>query len=251
MQLLRQLQQRDPGEILVTQQKTLRKVIGFAGMLLPVLLYIFLRLDTGYEHVLPSISHYYYTRVCGIFLMIVSLLAIFLIIYKGRDTIDFILSLGAGLGALLLLLFPTHNLSVKDYPDLDRYIVTKLHETSDFRGDFHLVCAALFLLCLACISFFVFTMSDKSKEARGKQKRRRNRVYRTCSVIMVLALAIIFAGFRGWIHTSFYEGNHLTFWMETVAVEAFGFSWLVKAEVILKDRLQLPIVAYTSAAQPI
>jgi hypothetical protein len=175
MQLLKELEQRDPNEILVTQQKTLRKVIGFAGMLLPVMLYLFLLIDTGYRKVLPSISHYYYTRVCGIFLIIVSLLAIFLIIYKGRDTIDFILSTGAGLGALLLLLFPTHNLSIKDYPDLDHYVVTRLHEASDFRGDFHLVCAALFW-CVLPVFHFLYLRNQTSMQKHVADKSEEGTV---------------------------------------------------------------------------
>jgi hypothetical protein len=79
---------------------------------LPVLLYVFLRLDTGYARPLESISHYYFTRVSGIFVIVVSLLAIFLIIYKGNHPVDFILSTLAGACALLLVLFPTSNIDL-------------------------------------------------------------------------------------------------------------------------------------------
>src|SRR5690242_2329856 len=92
-------------------QLTLRKAIGILGMALPPLLYFFLRFDTHLTVPLDSISHYYYTRVCGIFIIIVSMLAVFLIVYKGKDPIDFYLSGAAGVCALLMLLFPTSNLA--------------------------------------------------------------------------------------------------------------------------------------------
>src|SRR6478735_2916006 len=107
MEILKQIDNSDPNEILVTQQITLRKLIGFLGILLPILLYVFLLIDIHYAKPLESISHYYFTRVSGIFVITVSLLAIFLIIYKGKERVDFIFSTLAGISALLLLLFPT------------------------------------------------------------------------------------------------------------------------------------------------
>ena len=54
---------------------------------------------------------------------------------------------------------------------------------------------------------------------------------------MVAALMVIFiGGFLGAIPEDVYDGNSLSFWMEALAVEAFCFSWLVKGEMILKDR---------------
>lgn len=32
-----------------------------------------------------------------------------------------------------------------------------------------------------------------------------------------------------------YQNNRLTFWMETLAVESFGFAWLIKGETMFKD----------------
>jgi hypothetical protein len=55
---------------------------------------------------------------------------------------------------------------------------------------------------------------------------------------MVLALITIVLGLFHVIPDTYYKEHNLTFWMETVAVEAFGLSWLVKAEVILKDKPQ-------------
>src|SRR5690242_193817 len=81
-----------PEEIGLTQQKTLRKLVGVLGMLLPILLGAFLFFVDGHWEPLDSISHYYFTRSNGLFIIIVSLLAIFLMVYKGKDPIDFYIS---------------------------------------------------------------------------------------------------------------------------------------------------------------
>lgn len=67
----------------LTSSHTLRKTIGILVMALPLLFFIFLYFDAGLNQPLESISHYYYTRVSVIFAITVSVLAIFLIIYKG------------------------------------------------------------------------------------------------------------------------------------------------------------------------
>src|SRR5688572_17021438 len=228
MDLLKQIDNSDPNEILVTQQNTLRKLIGFLGILLPVFLYIFLLFDIGYAKPLESISHYYFTRVSGIFVITVSLLAIFLIIYKGKERVDFIFSTIAGLSALLLLLFPTSNINPNS--DCAACVVTTLKQ-SDFRVTFHYIASAIFLLSLV-----VFTKSDKPKPLRTEQKNIRNVFYRILGIVMMAALIIAFLGKYLADSNDPVFGNSLTFWMETVAVECFGLSWLIKAEVFFKDK---------------
>lgn len=219
----------------VTSQQTLRRVIGLLGIMLPVLLYVYLYIATGFNHTKPleSISHYYYTRGNGIFIIIISMMAVFLLIYKGKNRVDFYVSSIAGIFALCVIMFPTDNITTccdsgKEYS----IAFIKEHEG---RIIFHLVSAAIFLLCLAYMSFFLFTKSDQPPTARTKAKHSRNRLYRVCGVIMVLAMLVIFLGFRKVINEDFYDKNHLTFWMESVAVLSFGISWLTKGEMILKD----------------
>lgn len=222
------------NNIWLTSQHSLRKLIGILGICLPLFLFIVVYADSGFNRPLYSISHYYFTRASAIFVVIVSLLAVFLLIYKGAEPIDFYISSIAGLFALLLVLFPTNSIAEK-FPDADRlWSVTVLRE-SKIRVAFHYLSAAIFLGCLSYMSIFLFTRSDKSKENRGRAKRRRNRVFRICGVIMLVAILVILANFLGLISDDAFERYALTFWMECVAVWAFGISWLVKAEVILRD----------------
>ena len=105
---------------------------------------------------------------------------------------------------------------------------------SKFRAGLHYVSAAIFLSCLAGMSLFLFTRSNKSPEKRTPEKRIRNRIYRVCGVIMILAILGILAGVFGWIPDDAFDKYQLVFWFETIAIEAFGLSWLVKGEAILK-----------------
>jgi hypothetical protein len=207
-------------------------------MALPVLLWLFLKAESNVGAPLASVSHYYFTRAGSVFTIIVSLMAVFLIVYKGREPVDFYLSSAAGIFALCLLLFPTTNLTEQCCDSRMKYAITFIPTTalSGARAFFHYVSAGIFLLCLAYMSLFLFTKSATPVRQRGKNKKWRNRIYITCGIIMMAALLVILAGgFLDVIPSGIYNKHKLTFWMETVAVEAFGFSWLVKGEAILKD----------------
>lgn len=108
--------------------------------------------------------------------------------------------------------------------------------SQSFPARFSLCVGWYFLSCLAYMSLFLFTRSNKPVKERGDNKKIRNRIYITCGLIMVLAILVVFVGgFLGKIPEDIYNNNHLTFWMEIVAVEAFGFSWLVKGETLFKS----------------
>lgn len=224
----------DDNKIWITNSLTLRKIIGIMGMGMPLLLFGFLYLDSGLQYPLESISHYYYTRVGSIFIIILSLLAFFLIVYKGKEAVDFYISLLAGIFALLVVLFPTNNITDICGDPAKKYAVTIL-PASDFRMYFHFTAAALFFICLSYMCFFLFTKSNKLPNKRGDQKILRNRIYRTCAGLMFLAILIPFAGLLKIIPPIYFKTYPITFWMETLAVESFGFSWLVKGETLFKD----------------
>jgi hypothetical protein len=229
------LDYNDESGLWLSNGCTLRKLIGVLGMLLPILLWLYLFIANDLTTPLESISHYHFTRAGTIFTIIVSLLAIFLIVYKGKEPIDFYLSLTAGTFALFALLFPTSNLCEKCNDILSKYCVTIL-DKSNSRELFHYISAGIFLLCLAAMSLFLFTKSNKPVAKRGDNKITRNRIYRVCGIIMIISLLFIFSGEKLMlIPSSIYLKNHLTFWMETLAIEAFGFSWLVKGETFFKD----------------
>ena len=174
--------------------KTLRKIVGTAGMLLPIVLLAVSLTFFELSGPLESISHYYYTRATPLFIGIVSLIGIFLIVYSGEDRYEY------------------------------------------WRALVHYISAALFLMALAFMSLFLFVKSNIPKGKRSPEKIKRNRVYRVCGIIMLLALCVIFLGLLNIIPRESYDRLNLTFWMEALAVECFGFSWLVKGEALMQDK---------------
>lgn len=222
---------KDDNTIWLSNGKTLRKIIGVLGMALPLLLYLFLYFDVGMTSPLESLSHYFYTRVSCIFVGVLTVLGIFLIIYKGKERVDFFVSIAAGIFILCVVCFPTDNLSGKYLP----YSVTTLNDTR-FRIGFHYASAGIFLCCLTYMSLFLFTKSDKAPARQGSMKKIRNWIYRICGILMIIAILVIAAGGLKIIPKGFYDDNCLTFWMETLAVESFGFSWLVKGEAMFEDK---------------
>uniref|UniRef100_UPI004049476C hypothetical protein n=1 Tax=Flavobacterium sp. TaxID=239 RepID=UPI004049476C len=212
---------------------TLRILVGILGILLPILLPLVLRFTDGVDEVLPSISHYYFTKSGPLFIAIMSLLAVFFIVYKGNKFMDFIISSIAGISALIVVFFPTENLIDKSEFGTISYIITVLEPVS-VREMIHYFAAAIFLLSLAIMSFCQFTIPTVYIENSEKQIKVRHQLYRTLASIMIIAMGMILLGsdlFKSSVPESihkFYVDNNLTFWLETIAVECFGISWLVK-----------------------
>jgi cell division protein FtsW (lipid II flippase) len=87
----------------------------------------------------------------------------------------------------------------------------------------HLAFACTLFVLLAIFSLFFFTQSDKTQDM-GREKRRRNLVYRVCGWIIVAAIGLV-------VLTEIAKPPstwHTLFWLESVAVVSFGVSWLVK-----------------------
>jgi uncharacterized membrane protein len=69
----------------------------------------------------------------------------------------------------------------------------------------------------------------------GKEKKRRNVIYRCCGIVMILSLACIT------IYTFFFRGTSIAainpvLILESVALFSFGVSWLVKGHTLFRDR---------------
>ena len=101
--------------------------------------------------------------------------------------------------------------------------------------------AAGFFLTLAYFSLYLFTKSDREKTPK---KRQRNRVYRACGYVMLLALALIalevsiqYLELLPDAALRMIENLDPRFWLESIAMLAFGVSWWVKGEAILRDEI--------------
>lgn len=214
---------------LLISHLTLRKLLGFLGVLLPIILvggvWILNELSGKREDVFqPSISHYYYTVMGDVFVAVVAAFGLFLFTYKGYDSEkilkrDNLFTNSAGVCALLVAFFPT----LEDHEGVCLQSV---------RCVIHLGAAALFFAILAYISLFLFTESNVAKADRSEEKNERNVVYLICGIIMVVCLLTLTVYFL-WIENG--RRDHTVLIFESLALLAFGISWLTKGEVILPD----------------
>ena len=206
---------------------TLRKTIGWLGILLPAAMLVGNFLFGNCHCIQDSNSDYYYTVTGSLFVGILCAVAMFLLAYKGYpdDIKDNIATTLAGICALGIAFFPTNDTSANSCAIFHLPL-------SDVRDIVHLVCAASFFILLAWLSIFQFT---KSKGVKTDKKKMRNKVYVICGILILVFIALI-ALYMAFIKTST-ALNKLkpVFWLEWFALIAFGISWLIKGELLLKD----------------
>ncbi|HEX6745839.1 MAG TPA: hypothetical protein VF092_00890 [Longimicrobium sp.] len=239
---------REPLPAQVLHFLTLRRAIGFIGIALPFVLVAGENLrDALALHATParrelielSISAYFHTGMRDVFVGSLFAVGIFLICYNGYQRIDNLLANLAGFAALLVALFPTWEASREatdtGIPAPDSVTLFSGPNAPDptLVGYIHFGAATMFFVILAVMSIFLFT---KSEPHPTPEKKQRNRVYVACGVIIVLCLVLIAAG-KLFLGDDVERATSFVFWGEAVAIVAFGVSWLVKGEAILKDAL--------------
>ena len=225
-------QQSGPqNSILVISYLGLRKAIGIIGVALPFVLAlgnILLRAlgihSSLHDPVIESsISSYYYTDVRNIFVGSMCAIGVFLMSYRGYDRRDARAGRFAFVCAIGVAFFPTSPLPAAT-PD------------QKLIGGVHLTFAALLFLTLAYFSLKLFTETDRKKPPT-RQKLQRNLVYRVSGYIMLACIALIAVAALPPIK-AMVEQLAPRFWLEAIAIVAFGVSWLTKGEAIaiLKDQ---------------
>jgi hypothetical protein len=217
---------RDKTANPVISYKNLRRLIGILGMLLPVVCFLGGYLF-GHQSLQRSISYYYHTNVRDAFVGLLIGVGLFLTTYNGYEKIDSILSKITGFAGVGIAVFPCL---------LERGAATSagfFQLAPAVSGIIHLSCAALFFVLLAVNSIFIFTLShDKNNRTRNKIKR--NAIYIACGIAILSCMACLVIA-QIVMDPDIVRQRCLVFIFETLMLEAFGISWLVKGETILRD----------------
>ena len=200
---------------------TLRKIIGWTGLLLP---WIVWAAAWSYEN---SLSAYYYTRANVLFTGILILCGVFLISYKGyqkkeEKISDNIITWIAGILILIVVAIPAQ---YNDFASGD--CPTPVCHGNALLGGIHFGCAAIFLVAIGYLSIFNFTRGNKPF-TEGKIKR--NRIYRICGYGMWVTLGV--AGIMLFILNMGERWPRLILWVEIIDLLFFGVSWLVKGKAL-------------------
>jgi hypothetical protein len=191
----------------------LRQAVGWIGIFLPFVLMLGVFVIFKGELVLKTISLYYFSGMRDVFVGSLCAIALFMFYYRGYDKWDNIAGNLTGFFALCVALFPT---SEKGF--------------DTWQAIVHFISASLFFLTLACFSLFLFT---RKSSVPTKRKMTRNKIYISCGLVMIACMISII------IFYIFFEKRHpetdFIFWAETLALIAFGVSWLTKGGKIFPD----------------
>lgn len=192
----------------------LRRAVGWIGILLPFALMLGVVIIFRGQALQDSISHYYYTGMRDVLVGSLCAIALFMFFYCGYDKHDNWAGNLAGIFALGVAWFPTTEGS-----------------PIDTIGMIHFAFAALLFLTLAYFSLVLFTKSGPKPTPR---KILRNRIYVVCGVVMLLCLVGIAVYKLFLTHVGFL--CRFVYWAETIALVAFGVSWLTKGGTLYPDR---------------
>ena len=203
---------------------TLRKLLGCLGVALPIILPLGACMFGGISALQPSISAYYYTNMGDVFVGVLWGFGLFLFTYKGYKPkigkySDNAFTNIAGIMAILVSIFPTNNDGCGKLCN------------PEWIGTVHLVSAASFFIILGYISIFKFTLSDKPKKLQSDSKKRRNILYIFSGIFIWVSMFVLFIYII--CFKDIWPANTV-FWFETIALEAFGISWLVKGRALSK-----------------
>ena len=196
----------------------LRRAIGLIGALIPIAVPLGYSVSTGSWRLLSSVSSYYYTDMRNPFVGALCAVGVFLVCYRYRRWDDLFATL-AGVFAVGVALCPT---APANPSELARTV-----------GVLHTVFAACFLVTMALMCWFLFTLSGTPARHRPAAKNRRNLVYRVCALVILVFTAL--AGLASFAPQSFVVAVHPLFWCEALATFAFGLAWWIKGQTLLRD----------------
>jgi hypothetical protein len=196
--------------------RTHRQLIGYIGLVLPVLLIFIAIWRDGMEQWkrLDSISAYYYTGAVTAFVGMLVALALFLFTYRGYankyQRYDRAVAVIAASAALGEAFFPTK------VPD--GFVALKWW--APWHGVVHLVSSLVLMIMFAVFALWLFRVTPDG-QAVAPDRKWRDWVYLICGVAILAGVAC-----AGW------EAMHgrPIFWPESLSLVAFSISWLVKGE---------------------
>ncbi len=218
---------------LAQSQLSLRKGLGLMGLSLPIVLFVASALNSDVD-LRRSLSAYYYApHLRDMLVGVLWAIGATLVFYRGYATIptafqklpgwisrhmtDTKLSSLAGFGALMTAIMPTCEFQ-------DNCL------TPIIAGG-HLVGSVTFLGTLAVMSIWSFTESNTPPQDWDASKKWANRIYIT-SGWTILASLTLCAPLVAYRVEAIGPLPMPVFWLESLAIWAFGISWLVKGEAI-------------------
>jgi hypothetical protein len=211
---------------LIISYLTMRRFIGVLGISLPIIVVVGGFVEHGFV-IQGSISGYYYTNMRDFFVGLLCIVSMFLISYQGYERIDNMISTLSGLFAFGMIIFPTGMFCGK-------VVKVGMFLIDDNVSELiHLTFGTLFFLALSYNSLFLFT--KRHSHILIAEKRRRNILYRVCGLVMIFAMCSIII-YMFFLRDTVISRYYPVLILESIALFAFGISWLVKGNTFFKDQ---------------
>lgn len=221
--------QKEAENELVLSYLTMRNLIGFSGILLPLILVLTTRGEIGEKLIEPSISDYYYTSNGDVLVVLLSVLGVFLFTYNGYNIIEKGLTTLAAFCGIGVAFSPTATSTARSSS------IHIAHETVPlvFGIERHFIFAGLFFISLAIISLVYFPKLKDDEQVATSQKKKRNIIYIICGWVIIVSIVLL--GLYFMVKPPFLQKVPVVFILETVAIEAFGLSWITKGQTLWPD----------------
>lgn len=231
-------------------------MVGVVAFGLPVILIIGATLGTSCFR--DSISHFYHAQFLGgFFVGLLFFIGGFLIAYSGDHWMETWGSAVAGLMAMGVALFPTSGSGCEsatayearvfaDVTNVDHakmvYSVaesTKPGQTYfnlfGTASDWHLIAAGVVFVYLGFFCLLVLRRVIPRRHGEGsnmlRSKRNRNTLYFWCGVVILLCVAVLALKKPVLGDLTRWNSYNLTFWVELMALWAFGLAWVTKGRI--------------------
>ncbi|MEO6177626.1 MAG: hypothetical protein ABIP27_20900 [Flavobacterium circumlabens] len=221
--------QKEAENELVLSYLTMRNLIGFSGILLPLILVLTTKTASGEKLIEPSISDYYYTSNGDVLVVLLSVLGVFLFTYNGYNSIEKGLTTLAALCGIGVAFSPTATTSVRS----TTILVANEAVPIVFGIERHFIFAGLFFIALAIISLVYFPKLKDDQQVVTPQKKKRNVIYIICGWVIIACIVLLGVYFV--FKPSFLKNVPVVFILEAVAIEAFGLSWITKGQTLWPD----------------
>jgi hypothetical protein len=258
---------RDRNELIVSYL-FLRRIVGWIGTLLPIVLLVGNGLFPGAPRP-DSISGYYYTDMRNVFVGALCALGVFLVAYRGYDVADDVITDVAGLATIGVAFCPTKPAVCTGGTGVcPASSVARLSTSLEVVGDIHLLLAASALIALGLMALRFakrgntppdLGLIDRLRYGLGfgapagdwqRRYRGETSIYRVSGLTVLGCVAA--AALSNLLPASVKANWALLFIFESGAIFAFGVSWIVKGRAIqaIWDRVRHGRQARTCAPAP-
>jgi hypothetical protein len=206
------------GNQLIISYMFLRKIVGWIGTLLPIVLLVGVAISSTQARP-DSMSGYYYTDMRNVFVGALCALGAFLGAYDGYDDVDRWITNIAGFCAIGVAFCPT------------KPSAPQLSTTQQVVGDIHVFFAVTTFVMLGLMALrFAKGARTPNADDRSQGHKGENLIYRASGITIMSC--VLLAVLSNLLPASVNAHWPLLFIFEAVAVFAFGFSWFVKGRAM-------------------